>query len=307
MPFARVSPIHRLNRPRTLVIVAAVVVGSVLVHLLLLGLLRWPSSAGLPMPEFITLQLRAQIELPERPSPAPRVAGADSAAEAKPAVAPVARRLPLPELPPLAVGQPGPRGSGGGGLGVDVKPSRDGRVEVGPLRIAARRVVFMVDVSSSMRGSFGDGTTLGEVAAEAVCNALEGLPASVQFRLMCFSGGLSEPLGDQWRWKGDTQLACLAMEQVAAEASGLTRSSALFDPGGLGEAGADAVVLITDGGILDMEAGALERWVDVAPTIQLDVVIIGPVATPTAAQRRLAELARGTGGGVHRLFGSTQP
>ena len=308
MALADTNPII-LAAPRgaliRLVPLAIVILASLLLHVVLLGIIRWPGPATMEAHDIVTLDLRQASPIPE-PTWA-NVAPQDvPGAQAHKVASPTSIDMPFPELPAASLPSLG-SGSGGSGLGIGATPLVDPQVQVGPLRIGARRVVFMVDVSSSMRGSFRDGTTLGEVAAQAVCTAMDGLPESVQFRLMCFSGGLKEPLGSQWRWKRDAGMACMALEQVAAEASGLTRTSALFDQGGLGDAAADAVVLVTDGGILDLEAGALQRWVDLAPTIRLDVVLIGPVSTPSETQRRLARLARSTGGGVHRLFGSTRP
>ncbi len=287
-----------------LVPLVIVILASLLLHLMLLSIIRWPGPVGMDVLEIVTLDLQPAAAIPE-PIQANVAPNEAPSPQAHTVASPSSIQVPLPELLAARVPSKG-NGLGGSGLGMGAVPGADPQVQVGPLRIGARRVVFMVDVSSSMRGSFRDGTTLGEVAAQAVCTAMNGLPESVQFRLMCFSGGLNEPLGSQWRWKRDADMACNALEQVAAEASGLTRTSALFDQGGLGDARADAVVLVTDGGILDLEAGALQRWIDLAPTIQLDVVLIGPVSTPTETQRRLARMARGTGGGVHRLFGSTR-
>jgi len=306
MPTLGMKPIDHPRPLRAITpVMVVVILGSLLVHLVLLGVLRWPAPVGLEVVNIVTLDLRRAGPVPER-APVPEAAPDTSVSLTRPVAAPASVDLPMPELPGAPVTK-GVVGSGGAGLGVRVQPAIDPQIQVGPLRIGARRVVFMVDVSSSMRGSFRDGMTLGDVAAQAVCTALEGLPESVQFRLMCFSGGLSEPLGGQWRWKQDAELACVAIEQVTSQASGLTRSSSLFDPGGLSDAGADAVVLVTDGGILDLEAGALQRWIDLAPSVQLDVVLIGTLLTPTETQRRLAKLARSTGGGVHRLMGSTRP
>lgn len=282
----------------------AAIAAAILLHALALGLLRWPSPTPEPAATIVTVELQPAAPLPLEQRVGP-VEPDRPAALSVDAGAPASVTLPLPDIPTGPVRE-GVDGSGRGGPGRAPAPGEDPLVDVGALQIPARRVVFMVDVSSSMRGSIAEDTTIADVASRTVCRALGGLPESVRFRLMCFSGTLAEPLGPAWRWKADADVACRALDQAASNASGLTRSTSLFDAGGLGEAEADAVVLVTDGGILDLEAGALERWLDEAPLVRLDVVMIGPVATPTEAQRSLGRLARRTGGGLHRLFGAWQ-
>lgn len=210
--------------------------------------------------------------------------------------------LALPEGDSRPTGAPG----GGSGIGAVVTEAQTPVVQLASLQVPARRVVFLVDVSASMGGAMSETATLGSVAADAVCAALAGLPDAVQFRLMLLSSGLTEPMGSQWNWPLAADGACRLLRQAMQSPAGLTRSGALFDEGGIHETDAQAIVLVTDGGILDLEAGALQRWLEASPGVRFDVVLIGPVNTPDEAQRRLTSMARRSGGDVHRLFGSVQ-
>lgn len=283
-----------------------VVALSVLVHLVLLGLLRWPvASQAVPL-AVTTLELVAPPPLPVVPSePSALRATTPGASDPFAAAAPVPAVLRPLELPE---GETGPAGASGGGSGIGavVTEAQTPVIHLASLQVPARRVVFLVDASASMGGAMSETATLGSVAADAVCAALEGLPDGVQFRLMLLTSGLTEPIGSQWNWPQAAGGACRALRLAMQAPAGLTRSGAMFDEGGVHETGAQAIVLVTDGGILDLEAGALQRWLEASPGVRFDVVLIGPVNTPDEAQRRLTSMARRSGGDIHRLFGSMQ-
>lgn len=296
------------QQPRPLSLPAGLlVVGlSVLVHLVLLGVLRWPVAQRAVPISVMTLELVAPPPLPVVPSePSALKAQSSGASDPFAAVAPVPavlQPLALPEGDSPLLGASG----GGSGIGAVVTEAQTPVVVLASLQVPARRVVFLVDVSASMGGAMSDTATLGSVAADAVCAALAGLPDAVQFRLMLLSSGLTEPMGSQWNWPLAAESACRLLRQAMQSPAGLTRSGAMFDEGGIHETGAQAIVLVTDGGILDLEAGALQRWLEASPGVRFDVVLIGPVNTPDEAQRRLTSMARRSGGDVHRLFGSVQ-
>ncbi|MCH2136474.1 MAG: VWA domain-containing protein [Phycisphaerales bacterium] len=285
------------QRRRVWLIAAA---AAVAVHVLALGLVHWvqadPPERALVVS--VSLQPAPPLPMPSEETSLPRSQGASPASSSP---GPESVSIPLPDLPSGDLAAAG-GGASGGGLG-PVQGNRDGpMIEIGPLHLPASRVIFMVDTSSSMRGALGSGT-LADAAADLVCRAIKGLPLSVRYRLMLFSSELAEPLGSTWRWKADADAACDALAQAARNPRGLTRSRSLFDEGGLLESRCDCVVLVTDGGILDLEAGALQAWLESAPSVRLDVVLLDPSTRITPQQRRLKALAQHTGGALHRLHG----
>lgn len=278
---------------------------SILVHLVLLWLLTWPVRP-LPVKDAtVRLELVPPPAMPVEPAPAEHAATpAVSTSALLDAQAPVPvdlSALPLPEVV-------GPPRSGGGGVAIasTVSSASTPMISIAGLDVPARRVVFLLDVSSSMGGAFGS-RTLGDVAADALCRALAGLPDTGQFRVLLMSSGIAQPMGEQWRWASDAPSACDMARRAMAAPSGLTRTAPLFEDGHLHDMGAEAVVLLTDGGVLDLEAGGMQRWLESAPGVRFDVVMVGPVTTLSDAQRRLGVLARRTGGGLHRIYGSVQP
>ncbi|MCH2138246.1 MAG: VWA domain-containing protein [Phycisphaerales bacterium] len=300
MAVLRRLPVHSAERIGLIVLVVAC---SVLLHLLLLSLVRWPAAAATRTPETVTLTLRPPVAQPVAAAPvASGTTMIDLTPATEPAPAPAQPTVPVLDLP-VVDGSTGQGASGGSGMaaGVSIEPGL--LVDVGPVQVPARRMVFLVDVSASMGGSLGRESRLADAASEAVCTALRGLPDTVQFRVMLFSGAVREPLGDRWLWPSATDDACAAVQAALATPSGLTRTGAVFDEAALHTIGAEALVLVTDGGIQDLEAGTLAQWLEYAPSVRLDVVLIGPVGTPDAAQRQLEQMARRSGGGLHRLFG----